>query len=799
MFFPNPKIRDIAFSLGIVCFLAQPAVGQVSTDSTTGSIVTPANNSFTVNGGHRAGDNLFHSFRQLTVPTGSVLQINNELTIKNIFSRVTGGLPSEINGVIRANGNANVFLLNPNGILFGPNAQLLIGGSFYGTTANSIRFVDGTSFSATPRPNGTPLLSANLPSQFIFEGIPGTITVRRQGHDYIGGIRPFVGAGQQGGLSVLPGNTFSLIGGNVLLEGGVISVASGAIIIGAAERGIVTLSPLGSNYLIAPQPTTIFGNIALTTRSALDVSGIGGGSIQIWGKDVRLTDGSLLLNQNFGNLNSLPIEVRASSSLFISGTDPIARTFGGIASVALGMGSGADIDLQSPRITVTEGATAASISLSQFQTGRAGNINIMASEYFHVLGVSPRSLTTVSSLSSFGLFSGSAGNINIQTSQLFLRDGGLILSATAGSGSSGAVTVTARDIEISGIAPLTRIPSGIGSTSIGVGNAQRVLINTTRLSVLNGGRIDSSAIAEGNGGGIFINAAESILVSGRFMDLGSTAIITSSASTEDPILLAAFPQFPAAILRGNAGTVAINTGLLQIINNGVISVRNDGPGSAGDLILNTNQLRLNNGNIIATTLSGTGGSIRISSSQQISLDKAAISATAGGLGSGGSVGILTPILITQRSNITANAQQSTGGQINITSQGIFNINTTISATSERGPQFSGIVLINSGNQPFVEPDLLNLNLKDPEIQPLCQKVNNPRLAVQSLSGQMIPVNPIANSQPSWSPPTPNTIPPTENPTVTPAVSWKTNSDGTISFIAAEEYLERLQNKVCKSK
>jgi filamentous hemagglutinin family protein len=150
-------------SVGISAIAPSPVQAQIIPDTTlpVNSSVPSGCTTCAIEGGTVRGVNLFHSFREFSIPTGGAAWFNNAPQIQTILTRVTGNNLSNIDGLIKANGTANLFLLNPNGIVFGQNARLQIGGSFFASTASSFKFPDGSEFSAT-HPQAPPLLTVNL-------------------------------------------------------------------------------------------------------------------------------------------------------------------------------------------------------------------------------------------------------------------------------------------------------------------------------------------------------------------------------------------------------------------------------------------------------------------------------------------------------------------------------------------------------------------------------------------------------------------------------------------------------------
>lgn len=346
---------------GVFAISENCAKAQITPDSTLGaesSLVTPQTPGSTVDvisGGATRGENLFHSFEQFSVLTGHEALFNNASEIQNIISRVTGGSISSIDGLLRANGTANFFLINPNGIIFGPNASLNIGGSFVASTASSLNFADSTQFSATA-PQTTPLLTVKVPIGLRFGETTGSILVQGNGE----GTRTTSNLiDTTAGLRVQPNQTLALVGGDIALEGGTLKTAGGRIELGSvANSNLVKIISINKGWALDYSGIQNFGNLQLSQRAVVDASGVGGGDVQVQGRQIAIIGGSQIESSTLGNEPGGTLSVTASDSVDLIGTTPNGRNPTGLGTVVYpgATGNAGNLTIETRRLSVRDGA-----------------------------------------------------------------------------------------------------------------------------------------------------------------------------------------------------------------------------------------------------------------------------------------------------------------------------------------------------------------------------------------------------------------------------------------------------------
>ncbi|MEM8505739.1 MAG: filamentous hemagglutinin N-terminal domain-containing protein [Cyanobacteria bacterium P01_D01_bin.1] len=645
--------------------LIAPAVAQsIDGDGSLSTIVTASDNlDFTITAGEQQGTNLFHSFSSFSVPTGGSAVFKNPTDILNVISRVTGSA-STIDGTIETAGAANLFLINPQGIVFGPNAQLNIDGSFIGTTASSISFKDGTVFTATEL-TPSPLLTVSAPAGLQMGALSGDISIAGLGYTITRNLDFSVTASGGSELQVGADNTLAFIGRNVSLSDAYLSTSAGQVELGSVGAGNVEIVPNAQSWQFDYSESTDFGDLRLH-NSLVEAIGVSGGQLQLRGGDIWLQQDSQVFIQNTGIQPSAGITVHAEDDLIIQGVDITKSTGIGTAGSSLTteglFGTSGDINVSARRLAIEDGAGLFSRNL----IAPGSDIIINATDSVELIP-SANFTANVDSLT-VGPFQ--AGDVVVNTDWLRVLEGSKLSSITYGTGNSGNVTVNdALLIEVSGVQLSSLIPSLIGSTTLGLGNAGNVKVETEQLNISAGGRVDSSTATSGNAGSVTIDAETAVTVSGRVANSINPSLIASSATLLDESLRTALDLPPAPT--GDAGDVLVTAPLLQVLDGAQVAVRNQGGGSGGTLRTISDTVILRDGaGLIASTLSGGGGNIDLqANSVLLSRAGSLISAEAGGAGDGGNVELETPFLVAlEDSDIVANAFQGVGGDVLISAQ-----------------------------------------------------------------------------------------------------------------------------------
>ncbi|MBE9031211.1 filamentous hemagglutinin N-terminal domain-containing protein, partial [filamentous cyanobacterium LEGE 11480] len=608
-------MKFLIFSLLGILLLPRIAWSQsvILPDDTLGAEQSQVNQSLDlIEGGVRRGQNLFHSFREFNISDGlSAYFIAPDLEIQNIFARVTGINRSEILGVLgtRANVNgtfqaspANLFFLNPNGILFGPNASLDVGGSFVTTTANAIQFGDQGSFSATNPTNTVPLLNID-PSAFLFNAINRQAAIVNQSSAQgttLSREQPF------SGLQVPNGQSLVLLGGDVQMAGGILQAPGGRVELGGlAGVGAIGLIENGNNLQLAFPGGVTFADVSLINNSRINTQAGGGGDIQINAQNIQIRNGSNIFSgiaEGLGSTNSKAgdINVQAQGLVTISNSSAIGSGVLGtgkggnikligrnvdisnasqVSSVSAGQGNAGDVSIQADDTISfsgrTENGTPSGILTSVVSgnlpgfpvlsgNGKGGNIHLQARSISLADGAIVSSSIFSLSAPVTGASQGQSGNISIEAGSLTVTDGAQLNASTFGEGNAGDVSITVRDdATFNGVS--SSAGSAVAETAVGQGGT--LALSAGSLTVTNGAQLNSSTFGEGDAGDVSITVRDDATFNG----VGSNGFSSSAGSAV------------AETAVGQGGTLALSAGSLTVIDGAQLNSSTFGEGDAGDI------------------------------------------------------------------------------------------------------------------------------------------------------------------------------------------------------------------------
>ena len=650
------KTLPVASSMALCCLVPlKSATAQVTPDGTLGaerSVVTPNVNinglpSDRLDGGARRGVNLFHSFGDFNVGAGRGVYFSNPAGIENILTRVTGSNASNILGTLGVLGNANLFLLNPNGIIFGPNARLDLRGSFLATTASSLVFGNGLEFSAT-NPQAPPLLTVNIPIGLRFRYHPGSIVNQSVAPD---------SSGNAVGLQVQPGKGLALVAGDVTLDSGNLSAPGGRVELGGvSEAGTVGLNSDGS--LSVPQGVPR-ADVSLTGGASVDVSAGGGGNIAVNARNLSLQGGSSFLagiGQGLGSVDSVAgdVTLNATGDIKVAGSYIFNLVQSG------GVGQGGNVNIITRSLFVTNGAQLAALTRG---TGDTGSVRINARDTVTFDGVG-------SNGNSSGAYSfvetgavGKGGDINITTGSLSVTNGAQLQTWTSGQGDAGSVNISASDtVTFDGVGSNGFSSGAFSSVETGaVGKGGDISITTGTLFVTNGARLAALTSGQGDAGSVNIYARDTVTFDGVGSNGFSNAAVSSVGT--------------GAV--GKGGDISITTGTLFVTNGAQLAALTSGQEDAGSVKINARETVTFDGvgsnglfsgvtSVVNSEAVGKGGDIDITTGELFVTGVAQLGASTLGKGDAGSVNIRTgSLLVTGGGTIAAIGGQGNAGSINI--------------------------------------------------------------------------------------------------------------------------------------
>ncbi|RKZ56061.1 MAG: hypothetical protein DRR08_22645 [Candidatus Parabeggiatoa sp. nov. 2] len=658
-------MKPQALLIILLIIMTLTAKAQITTDGTLGAALKLSGPDYQIEAGlgQQLGGNLFHSFQDFNLQHLESATFSGPNTVQNVISRVTGGNPSSIDGLIRSTiPNADMYFINPYGIMFGPNARLDVQGSFHASTADYLRLQDGGSVEAR-HPNNSLLTVAPVEAFGFLTHSPAPLSL------------------ESSQLTVPLQSTLSLISGHLTLHQAQLTAPFGRINLASlAESGEVI--PTFEEFVVP----SLRGDITMKDQSLITVSGKGGGNIFIRGgqfvidnstieaKTLGSQDGGVIdirvdnLSLAYGaTINSLTEGSGRGANIYMQATDSItvsgksansenAQRSGIYADSGIfqqrtddNLGDAGDIVLEAKNISFQDNSV---ISASSYGGGKGGDLAIKASDYVSFRGKPESDSSLIESATySESQQAGDAGSISIEAKNILLAEGSYLNSNTNGKGKGGNVTLKADEgVMIEG--PKPNIDVDTLYQEPGGGDAGNLLIEAKTIS-LTGAELSGVTLGEGNASTITLHADTITLDNSSIrMDTagpGHGGTVTLHANqllklfgvepTDDYGSIISVATWRSST--GNAGEIVVKAQDVLISDGGVLGSSSFGAGKAGNILLEatgtvtivganpagfSSGINSDSSPMIAGIIGGEGGNITIVAERLILKDGGMIAA-----------------------------------------------------------------------------------------------------------------------------------------------------------------------------